>query len=136
MMPRAGKQSGFALISAIILIVVLAVLGVYMATMSGIQHETTSRSLLAARAYYGAKAGLEWGIHRAIAAGGTCLASTPFALTGPGLDGINVTVTCVQTYVYSAHNNRTYYITSLAEFGDYGSPDYVRRRMAATVANF
>lgn len=136
MMPRAGKQSGFALISAIILIVVLAVLGVYMATMSGIQHETTSRSLLAARAYYGAKAGLEWGIHRAIAAGEICLASTPFDLTGPGLDGINVTVTCVQTYAYSAHNNRTYYITSLAEFGAYGSPDYVQRRMAATVANF
>lgn len=134
MMPRAGKQSGFAIISAIILIVVLAVLGVYMATMSGIQHETSSRSLLAARAYYGARAGLEWGIHRAIAAGGICLASTPFALTGPGLDEINVTVTCVQTYAYS--NNRTYYITSRAEFGAYGSPDYVRRRMAATVANF
>lgn len=134
MMPRAGKQSGFALISAIILIVVLAVLGVYMATMSGIQHETTSRSLLAARAYYGAKAGLEWGIHRAIAAGGICLGDTPFDLTGPGLDGIKVTVKCVQTYAYS--NNRTYYITSLAEFGAYGSPDYVRRRMAATVANF
>jgi len=134
MMRRAGKQPGFALVSAVLLIVVLAVLGVYMATMSGVQHATASRSLVAARAYYGAKAGLDWGMHRAIAAGGTCLASTTFALTGPGLDGINVTVTCVQTYGYQS--DRTYYITSLAELDVYGSPDYVRRRMAATVANF
>ncbi len=129
---RAGKQPGFAIVSAIFLIVVLAVLGGYMATMSGVQQATTSKTLTASRAYYGAKAGLEWGIHRAIAANGTCLAATTFALTGAGFDGINVTVTCnAQTHA------GVYYLTSQAEFGVYGvSADYARRRMAATVADF
>lgn len=132
MTPCARKQPGFAIVSAIFLIVVLAVLGVYMATMSGVQQATTSKTLTASRVYYGAKAGLEWGIHRAIAAGGTCLASTTFALTGPGFDGINVTVTCnAQTHA------GVYVITSQAEFGVYGvSTDYARRIIQAAVADF
>ncbi len=132
MTPRKGHQPGFAIVSSVFVVVVLSVLGVYMATMSGVQQATTSETLMASRAYYGAKAGLEWGVHRAIAAGGTCLASTTFALAGPGFDGVSVTVTCnAQTHA------GVYYITSQAEFGVYGaSPGYIRRRMEATVANF
>ena len=130
MTSRAGKQSGFAIVSAAFLIVVLAVLGGYMATMSGVQQATTSKTLTASRAYYGARAGLEWGIHRAIAVG-TCPASTAFALTGAGLDGVNVTVTC------NAPHAGVYVITSQAEFGVYGvSTDYARRIIQTTVANF
>lgn len=134
MTTRTGKQRGFAIVSAVMLIVLLALLGVYMATMSGVQHETGSRSLMAARAYYAAKAGIEWGIHRAIGGNGICLASTTFPLTDTVLDGVNVTVTCVTTYVTAT--DKTYYIESVAEFRDYGSPDYTRRRIGATVANF
>lgn len=134
MMPRTGKQSGFAIVSSIMLIVLLALLGVFMATLSGVQHETASRSLVATRVYYGAKAGIDWGVHRAIGAGGICLSSTTFPLTDTVLDGITVTVTCVTTYVTAT--DKTYYIESLAEFRTYGSPDYTRRRIGATVANF
>ncbi len=132
MTPRAGKQPGFALVSAIFLVVVLAVLGVYMATMSGVQQATISKTLMASRVFFGAKAGLEWGIHRAIAAGGTCLTSTTFTLTGAGFEGVSVSVTC-----NAATHANVYYITSQAEFGVSGiSADYTRRRMEATVSNF
>lgn len=132
MTTRKRYQPGFAIVSSVFVVVVLSMLGVYMATMSGMQQATSSETLMATRVYYGAKAGLEWGIHRAIAAGGTCLASTAFALSGPGFDGVSVTVSCnAQTYP------GVFYITSQAEFGTYGaSPGYIRRRMEAAVANF
>lgn len=127
----ATSQSGFAIVSSIFLIVVLAALGVYMVTLSGVEHATSSQTLTASRVYYGAKAGLEWGIHGAIAADGSCAASTSFPLTGTGLNGISVTVTCNST----THAG-VFYITSQATYGTYGTLDYSQRRMEATVANF
>lgn len=130
----AAKQGGFAIVTSIFLIVVLAALGVYMVTLSGVQQTTASKSLVASRVYYGAKTGLEWGIHRAIAAGGTCLASSSFALTGAGLNGIGVTVTC-NSYTFTGAGT-VFRLTSQATFGTYGSPDYSQRVLQATVSDF
>lgn len=127
------KQFGFAIISAIFLVVVLAVLGVYMATMSGVQYATTTQTFTASRVYYGAKAGLEWGIHRVIAAAQPCssLSPAPFALTGVGFEGVSVSVTCNDTSYPGL-----FYLTVTATYGVYGSPDYSQRVLEATVANF
>jgi MSHA biogenesis protein MshP len=118
-----------ALVGAIFVVVVLGMLGIYMVTLSGVQLATTSQAAVAARVYYGAKAGLEWGIHQAI--GPTvpvCNASTPLAPIS-GLDGIRVTVTCTPTAA------SVYYLISTAEFGTYGTADYAKREVEATVTN-
>jgi MSHA biogenesis protein MshP len=124
------SASGFALPTAIFLLVVLAALGVFMVTLSGTHQAAPRHSLLAARVYFGAKAGLEWGIHQAIAAG-SCVGGTP-AMTGAGLTGVNATVLCTST----AHTGGTVYrITSTAVSGTFGTIDYAQRRMEATVSN-
>lgn len=130
MIPPASRQTGFAIVSSIFLIVVLAALGVVMVTLSAVEHGTMTQSLTATRVYYGAKAGLEWGIHRAIAVNATCLASTSFPLTGPGFSGVSVTVTC------SSPRAGVFHITSQASYGTYGSLEYSQRRIEATMANF
>ena len=125
--------SGFALVTAIFLLVVLAALGVFMVTLSGTHQAAPRHSILATRVYFGAKAGLDWGIRQAIAVN-SCVggAGTTLALTGTGLAGVNATVVCTST----AHTGGTVYrITSTAVSGTFGTLDYAQRQMEATVSN-
>jgi MSHA biogenesis protein MshP len=129
----SSRISGFALVSAIFLIVVLAALGAYMLTLSGTHQATPRQSILGTRVYFGAKAGLDWGIQQAIAVN-SCIggAGTALTLTGTGLAGITATVICAST----AHDGGSVYrITSTAVTGTFGSLDYAQRRMEATVTN-
>lgn len=132
------RQRGVALVGAIFVVVILGMLGLYMVTLSGVEHATTSQAVVASRVYYGAKAGLEWGIHQAIGpTSAVCNASTPLA-TINGLDGVAVTVTCTCTYTATACTsaaNSVYYLTSTAEYGTYGNADYAKRVLEATVTN-
>ena len=128
---KRGADSGFAIVTAIFLLAVLAALGVFMLTLSGVHQATPFQALTAARVYYGAKAGLDWGIQQAVAAG-NCAASTGLTLTGNGLNEVTAVVTCAST----AHTGGTVYrITSTAERGTFGSVDYSRRRIEATVTD-
>jgi MSHA biogenesis protein MshP len=125
--------NGFALVNALFLLVVMGVLAAVMATLSNVSHDTGNKSLLSAKVYYGAKAGLDWGIQRAHAAG-SCAGSTgPFPITQGGLAGVSVTVECVES-LHGATNS-VYYIVSRATIGAVGAPDYAERRMEATVSN-
>lgn len=128
-MRRANKrESGFALVGAIFLVVILAALGVFAVTLSGVQHATNSQAVIASRTYYGAKAGLEWGIQQAIAAS-SCAASTTFSPSGAGLSGISVTVTC------TSHASGVFYLTSTGTYGTFGGPEYSQRVIEATVGS-
>ena len=57
-----NNQNGFTLVQAIFILVVLALLGTYMVSLSTVQQSTTTQAVLQARAYQAARAGLEWGI--------------------------------------------------------------------------
>ncbi len=132
------RQHGIALVSAIFLLVALAAMGAYMVTLSGVSLSTTDRALLGARTYFGAKAGLDWGVQRTITDAtppGNCTAigaGTSFTLTGTALDGIAVTVTCAST---PHGTNFVYYLTSTAKYGTAGSPYYAERKLEATFSN-
>lgn len=60
---------GFAAVAAIFLVLVLASLGAFMVTLSNTQQLTSAQDVQGTRAYWAARAGLEWGI-------GTVAAST------------------------------------------------------------
>ncbi|MBI2313141.1 MAG: pilus assembly protein MshP [Betaproteobacteria bacterium] len=128
-LPEAAR--GIALINALFILVVLAMLGAFMASMSTVQQATPGQSASGTRVYHGAKTGLEWGIQRAVAQG-LCDASTSFTLAEQGLNGVALTVTCAST----AHGTSSvYYLTSKATVGGLGGPTYAERRMEATVSN-
>ena len=128
-----SRSRGGALLTAIFLIVVLLGMGLAMMNLSGVQQDTSSKALLSARAYFGAKAGLDWGIQQAIAAS-ACAASSSLNLTQEALNGVSVTVTCAQQRQGSA-SEAVFYITSRATTGTLGSVSYAERRMEATISN-
>lgn len=138
--PRA-RCAGMALVSAIFLIVVLAGLGISLMNLSNVEQDTASKTNLAAKVYYGSKAGLDWGIQQAIAAG-ACAASTNFNLTQGSLNGVALTVTCTSAAQGASNCGltgtstcNTYYLTSRATLGTLGTLAYAERRMEATVSN-
>lgn len=146
MTSRGRKQEGAALITAIFLLVVLATLGAYMVSIGGTQDTAATKSLQAARAYFGARAGVEWAIHRAIndptaICSSTSVTATSFTFTDNGLRDVSVAVNCS----YSTHDENVvagttnpfnvYYITSTAAYGASGSVDYAQRRLETTVTN-
>jgi MSHA biogenesis protein MshP len=53
-------QCGFSLVSAIFLLVVLAVLGVAMVSFSTMQNQSQALDVMGSRAYQAAQAGIEW----------------------------------------------------------------------------
>lgn len=136
-MSGTNHQRGFTLIAAIFLVVVLAALITFMLTLSGTQHFTTMLSLKGAQAHQAANSGIEWGIRRALDDGG-CFAGSTFPLTGDGLTGFTVTVSCSQTthpVVPVGDFVNIYAIEAFAESGSYGNFDYVSRRISAEVAD-
>ncbi|MGE5758654.1 MAG: hypothetical protein ACM3W8_07285, partial [Sideroxydans sp.] len=53
-------QRGFSIVSAIFILVVLAFLGVAMATFSTTQQQSAAMDVMGSRAYQAARAGVEW----------------------------------------------------------------------------
>ena len=101
------RESGFSLVAAVFLVVVLASLGTLMVTMSAVQQKTTQFALQAARAERAVRSGVEWALYQVLDPAGnvaaTCGAApaTPatntLGLTAPGLNGFTVDVTCRYT---------------------------------------
>lgn len=96
--PACHRQSGFSLVTAIFLMVVLAGLGIFIASISMMQHTSSALDVEGSRAFQAARAGIEWGLHRQLQSGSCVAASTSFSFPAASqLNGFTVTVTCMAT---------------------------------------
>ena len=153
--PGRNHQHGFALVAAVFIVVVLAMLGIMMVTIGGMERATASASVQGTRAYYAARAGIEWATANVItppataATRATTCGAVPvppvtqsatttnnFTLTAAGLNNFDVSVTCN----YTQHRERgntysVYLITATAKSGNFGNADYVSRTNQATVTD-
>ena len=130
---------GFALASAIFLLVVLAALGAFMVTFSTTQHATSAQDVMGTRAAQAARAGVEWGTFRVLnpvtAPAATACAIDPLPLAG-NLVGFKVVVACNLTgpLMENGIEMRTYIITSTASTGVLGTSRFIERQFQATVS--
>ncbi len=116
---------GMSLVTALFVLVVLSAIGGYMILVAGVQSQTTVMALQGVRAYHAARSGLEWGIYHNLASG-SCTTGT-FSV-----DGFVVTVGCDATnFAEGGQNFNVYRVTSLAQWGSFGSADYVSRQLTA-----
>lgn len=136
-------QQGFAAIAAIFLVVVLAALGAFMVTFSNTQQLTSAQDVQGSRAYWAARAGLEWVIAGVVATTvpvapavlpppATCPVTTPPA----SLDGFTLIITCrKQTYAEAGASVNIFQFTSVASFagGTVGSIGYIERSLSASM---
>jgi MSHA biogenesis protein MshP len=138
MMCARFHHRGFAAIAAIFLVVVLASLGAFMVTLTNTQQLTSAQDVQGTRAYWAARAGLEWAISSVNAVGtasavnaATCTTPTPFSV-----DGFSVTVTCSGAgvpYSEAGVNKYIFQISSVASIGSVGTVGYLERSVSASV---
>lgn len=121
-------QRGFAAIAAIFLVVVLAALGGFMLTFSNTQQLTSAQDVQGSRAYWAARAGLEWGIASATAA-------CPASPTTLAVDTFTVVITCaLQTYPEAGATVTIFRFTSVASSaGAVGSVGFIERSVSASL---
>jgi MSHA biogenesis protein MshP len=130
------KQRGFAAIAAIFLVVVLAALGGFMLTLSNTQHITTAQDVQGSRAYWAARAGLEWGIGRVAAAGACPMSPTTLPGGSATLDGgLTVSVDCTrETFTEGIATVNIYVLNATAKSsGAVGSVGYIERSLSASM---
>ena len=135
----SGWQRGFAAIAAVFLVVVLAALGAFMVSISNTEQIDSLRDFQASRAYWTARAGLEWGLGAASAkaaatgpasmTAATCSANLAFA-------GFTAAVSCTVNAYLDPNPTKRYIVavTSVATVG--GAPvavGYVTRTVTGTL---
>jgi MSHA biogenesis protein MshP len=152
-------QQGFGMITAIIVLVILASLAGAMVTFGSTQQFTSAQDVMGIRAWQAAKAGNEWGIYMALTSGTgwtSGAACAPAAVVGtPGTQqtktiglsadlGFSVTVTCsatkfnegAQGYPLAPTVVTVYTIVATATNGtSVSSPGYVERGRVVIASN-
>jgi MSHA biogenesis protein MshP len=148
---RPEIQKGFSLVAAIFLLVVLALLGALIASVTGMQQASGQLDLLGVRAYHSARAGMEWAVHQALdpnhAITDCSMPSCPTSPThlstlGGSLSGFTVSVTCAHTDTTESNRTiRVFQIEAIACQPSGGNcltatptNGYVERRLEATVS--
>jgi Tfp pilus assembly protein PilX len=132
-----ARQRGFSAITAVVLIVLFALIGAYMATLSGTQSLSTTTSLGSMQAWFAAHSGVEWAIFRVLN-DNNCAAvnGTTLTLTESGAEGYAVDLTCTATsYTEGPNTYNVYALTSSASRGTTGQVGYVSRVITTRVTN-
>lgn len=87
------RAAGFAMISAIFILVVLAALGAFGVGIANMQHMSSALDVDSARALHAARAGLDWAAYR-VTQNGSCATRTDTLLD------FTVTVSCNKNGIY------------------------------------
>ena len=145
-------QAGISLVTAIFLIVVLAALGAIVVTVSGLQHTSSARDVMGAKAYLAARAGIEWGAFKVLQqaaplGAGVCPApSTSIPMpAGTDLTGLTVNVACALSNADEGSrvgpgNPLEFYLITATACNQPPCPNpapgpaYVERQLQATIA--
>lgn len=126
-------QRGVSVISAVFLLLLMAVLAAAIASMVSTSHVNLAADIGGARAYHAARAGAEWGIFQLDPNASAAGLPGCFAPATPPVPGHTVTVTCAS----SDHNEagrsiRIYRIVSLAVADGVRAPG-IERQVEVTV---
>lgn len=128
------KNRGFSLVPALFLLVVLAVLGAVAVRVNMIEQQTVVLTMQSSRAYAAARTGIEHAAYLATQ-NGTC-SSQSLSLSEGGLAGFQVQTSCAaSSHTEGALTLNVYRLEAFASAGAYGTPDYVSRRVRATVTD-
>jgi MSHA biogenesis protein MshP len=131
MSQRPIRQSGFAAIAALFLLVVLAGMGAFMVTFSNVQQLGSAQDFQSARSYWAARAGLEWALGALTVDATACPSSPPATVDAGGV--FDVTINCsLQTYLEGTVTVKIFTLQSVASSGTVGSVGFVERSVSAT----
>lgn len=138
--PRHSHR-GFAVVSALFLLVALAALGGFLVTISNTAQLTSAQDVQGTRAYWAARGGLEWaiagvGATAPVAPAVTPAATCPTATPPAALDGFALVVTCTtQVYNEAGTDVHLFQLTSVASAAGavVGSLGFIERSVSAVL---
>lgn len=144
----SGRQSGFVLVLAVFMLVMLAAISAYLLTISTLQVQAAAQDEAGARAYQSARTGIDWGAYQILRAPAQAFATAcaagastqTIALAGQ-LAGFSVAVTCqagaAQTEGASTFRAYTITATGCNQAGCPGTASaiYVERQLRVSLVN-
>ena len=137
MMPLRPAQTGFAAIAAIVIVVLLAALGSFMVSISNTQQLSSSQDVQGSRAYWAARAGLEWAVVAIPASPALCPSSTSTQVAAASvpspIEGFAIQVWWSRTtHAEGAATPTIYQLESRATTGTVGSIGFTDRSVTAS----
>ena len=130
------KMSGFTLVSAIFIVVILSLVGTYMVSISALTRASSSLNIQGIKAYYAAKSGLEWAKAQVTRGGFNCPAINPtvLSLSQGGFSNFSVIINCrSNTFTEAGISYKIFELSSAGQFNTNNSSDYAARILYATV---
>jgi MSHA biogenesis protein MshP len=129
-------QHGFSVIMVVVLIVLFALIGGYMATLTSVGSINTTVSASSMQAWFAARSGIEWAVRDLIHGSKSCSAPT-INLSGGNTNGFTVVITCSPasfTEVGIGTYN-VYQLTARATKGAPGDIAYVSRQLDVSITD-
>lgn len=122
--------------SAIFLVVVVALIAGFAVSIGTAQRNDSVLGLLGTRASFAAQSGLDWAVATVTSTHACPAAGTRFTPEGPGLQGFEVRVDCTAVAVTEGAVAYTMFALDVAASHDAeGSEDFAFRRVTAQVAD-
>ena len=119
------KQAGISIVTAIFLVVVLALMGAGMVSLLSTSQQSISQEITSAKAYVAGRSCLQWGMYQAVYTGNTDTHTNTFT-DNTGLFNTK----CTTTLTNISSDELTFYnITAVASFGINTDPEYSERSM-------
>ncbi|MEQ8288102.1 MAG: hypothetical protein RIB78_00110 [Gammaproteobacteria bacterium] len=143
---QVKRQLGLSAITALVLIVLLALIGAYLATFLSVSAVNTASSSREIQAWFAARSGLEWTIHTALnqscTCGTDCCSASTFpigsgsavSLTQQGVSGYEFYLnSCTDSPVSEAGSSYCVYAIDLtARTGTEGEINYALRNLSVS----
>lgn len=139
------KQTGFSAIAALVLVVLLALLGTYMATTSSISSLNTTQSYGSMQAWFATRSAVEWAAFRVINDGNcaTVNGASPLSISGGSTNNFSVALTCNEfddggtpgRIDEGATPYNVYDITAIATRGSVGGITYLSKEINISITD-
>ena len=119
------KQSGVSVVTAIFLVVVLALMGVGMVCLISTSQQSISQEITSAKAYMAGRSCLQWGMYQVVYTGSTVTHTNTFS-DSTGL----FNTACTTSLTNITTDGLTFYnINAIATFGINTDPEFSQREM-------
>ena len=121
-----NKQKGVSIVTAIFLIIVLALMGTGMVNLLSTSQQSISQEITSAKAYMAGRSCLQWGMYQAVYTGSTGTYSNTFNNNTSGL--FNTDCTTVLGSI-TADGLTFYNINATARYSNNTNPEFSQREM-------
>ena len=125
--PNIKRQTGVSIVTAIFLVVILALMGAGMVSLLTTSQQSISQEITSAKAYMAGRSCLQWGMYQAIYDADPWN-NSPHTLT---FNNIGLTNTrCDTGFTVINNDSKTFFnITTTAFFGNDTDPEFSQRQM-------